>query len=193
MIQYAKFINENTIEFPPKNKGNIINYNLNEVELKKDGYKQFIPAEKEVGKAYVITYTQTKTKITEIATEIIPDPAVLLQQAKDAKIQENDTKRDEALNQGVEYKEILFDSDTDQKVNLLAIVSTMNDEDIVTWYGMNNEALSCCKMDLVNIGGLIAQLHTFCWTKNAQIKEAINACQTIEEVENIIIDYKENE
>ena len=117
------------------------------------------------------------------------DAAELLQQAKDNKIAENDTARDEALNQGVVYKDVLFDSDTDQKINLLAIVSTMDDTDTIVWFGMDNQPLECNKQDLINIGGLITRLHTFCWDKNALIKAEINNAQTIEEVEAIVIDY----
>lgn len=121
-----------------------------------------------------------------------PDyPEIELNKTKQAKIFENDKARDEALNQGVVYEGILFDSDTDQKVNLLAIVSTMGDTDKIVWFGKDNQPLECNKEDLINIGGLITQLHSFCWTKNAEIKEAINRATTIEEVENIEIDYTE--
>lgn len=110
-------------------------------------------------------------------------------QARELKIEENDTKRDTALLQGVEYKDVLFDSDTDQKVNLLAIVATMSDEDTIIWYGMDNKPLECNKQDLINIGGLITQLHSFCWNKNALIKAEINNASTVEEVEAVEIDY----
>ena len=111
-------------------------------------------------------------------------------QAKEAKIIENDTARDEALNQGVIYKNVLFDSDTDQKVNLLAMVSAMDDEQTIVWYGKDNQPLECDKQDLINIGGLITTLHSFCWNKNAEIKDEINNAQTIEDVENIEINYE---
>lgn len=117
------------------------------------------------------------------------DAAELLQQAKDKKVAENDIRRDEALNAGVTYRDILFDSDTDQKVNLLAIISTMSDEDEITWFGKDNQPLLCNKQDLINIGGLITVLHNHCWTLNASIKGAISEAQTIEEVEAIEIDY----
>ena len=71
-------------------------------------------------------------------------------QAKEAKIIENDTARDEALNQGVEYKGVLFDSDTDQKVNLLAMVSVMDDEQTIIWYGKDNQPLECNQDRRVN-------------------------------------------
>ena len=112
-----------------------------------------------------------------------------LQKAKEQKIVENDIARDIALNQGVVYKDVLFDSDTDQKVNLLAIVSTMSDDDTIVWYGKDNQPLLCNKQDLINIGGLITQLHSFCWNKNALIKAEINQAETVEEVEAIVIDY----
>lgn len=189
MTKYVKFISETQIEFPPKNKGNIINYDLDVEKLIEDGYKEFIPAEKEIGKAYNITYTETETQVFEVATEIIPDPEEVLKQAKQAKINENDNKRDIALNQGVTYQNILFDSDTDQKVNLLAMVSSMDASQTIEWYGMNNNVLICTKQDLFNIGMLITQLHTFCWTTNATIKNAINEAETVEQVNSIIIDY----
>lgn len=115
--------------------------------------------------------------------------SIKLQEAKEIKIQENDSIRDNALISGVTYNNILFDSDTDQKINLLATVSMMNDTDTIEWFGMNNDSLICTKQDLINIGGLITELHSFVWNKNAQIKELINNAQTIEEVEVIEIDY----
>lgn len=126
---------------------------------------------------------------------LLPEPAPLTPEeainlAKEFKIQENDNARDIALNQGVIYQGILFDSDTDQKANLLGAVLQMSDEDTIEWYGMNNNVLVCTKQDLLNIGGLITQLHTFCWTKNAEIKNEISEAATIEEVENIEIDYE---
>ena len=72
----------------------------------------------------------------------------------------------------------MFDSDTDQKVNLLATVTAMADEDTIVWFGMDNKPLKCTKLDLINIGGLITALHSFCWNKNAEIKEQINEAQT---------------
>ena len=90
---------------------------------------------------------------------------------------------------GVEYQGILFDSDVDQKVNLLATVSMLPEGGTITWFGMNNEALECTKEDLINIGSLIIQLHSFCWTKNAELKNAIQEAESKEELDEIVIDY----
>lgn len=117
-----------------------------------------------------------------------------VEQAKEAKIQENDSARDEALLQGVMYKDVLFDSDTDQKVNLSAQIGFMDDEETVNWYGMDSISyVTCTKEDLLNIGGLIKALTSFVWTHNSEIKAEINEAETIEEVEAIVIDYTQEE
>ena len=168
--------------------GDVTQY-LDENKLNNDGYKEYIPATYEQGKAYKWTYEVTDTQIIEHVEEIIPDPVDLLRIAKENKIVENDTLRDTALLSGVTYQNVLFDSDTDQKVNLLATVNMMSDTDTITWYGMDNQGLLCTKADLMAIGGLITELHSFCWNMNAYIKEQISGAETIEEVDEIEISY----
>ena len=129
-------------------------------------------------------------------SELILNPEwdnIQLNKAKDEKIKLNDELRDRALLQGVEYQNVLFDSDTDQKVNLLATVGMMSDSDTITWYGMDNKGLLCTKADLIAIGGLITELHSFCWGNNAYIKEQIANAQTMEELEAIEINYNREE
>jgi len=125
-------------------------------------------------------------------SEVIYNPDydnILLEQKKAEKIELNDTLRDTALLSGVTYQNVLFDSDTDQKVNLLATVNMMSDEDTITWYGMDNQGLLCTKADLMAIGGLITELHSYCWNMNAYIKDQIQNAQTIAEVDEIEISY----
>lgn len=63
---YAKFINESTIELPPKNKGSVVNYNNNERLLIADGYKPLIKDENIIsGRLYSKSYTQDETNIYE--------------------------------------------------------------------------------------------------------------------------------
>lgn len=183
--KYVKFISELMIEYPPINKGKILNYDLDIEQLIRDGYKELVEAQKDPTKEYNITYIEEEDKVIEVATEIVPT----LDDLKANKIHENDTKRDEALYRGVEYQGILFDSDVDQKVNLLATVSMLPEGGTITWFGMNNEALECTKEDLINIGSLIIQLHSFCWTKNAELKNAIQEAESKEELDEIVIDY----
>jgi hypothetical protein len=113
-----------------------------------------------------------------------------LAKAKEAKMQENATKRDEHLLAGVVYKDVLFDSDTDQKINLQFYVPNMSDTDTVIWFGKDNQPLKCTKEDLMAIGGLISSLTAQVWSvKNPAYVEAINNATTIEELNAINIDY----
>ncbi len=118
--------------------------------------------------------------------------SVRCEKQKLKKIQDNDILRDEALIKGVTYKNILFDSDTDQKINLLAAVQQLRNSEVQTviWYGKDNQPLECTTDDLINIGSLITALHSFVWNKNAEIKKAIKEAKTIEELENIEVKYE---
>lgn len=116
----------------------------------------------------------------------------ILDEAKKNKLNENIKKRDERLNAGIIYKNILFDSDTDQKINLLAMSGFMDDNDTIIWLGKDNDPLNCTKEDLLNMGNIIVQLTSAIWGNdglNQYYINAINDCETIEEVNNIIIDY----
>lgn len=65
MTQYAKLI-ENIIEFPPKNKGAILNYDLDVEQMIADGYKEFVPAEiPTTNRRFHIDYVETEDKIIE--------------------------------------------------------------------------------------------------------------------------------
>ncbi len=116
----------------------------------------------------------------------------ILNEAKTNKLNENIKKRDERLNAGIIYKNILFDSDTDQKVNLMAMASFMDDNDTIIWLGKDNDPLNCTKEDLLNMGNIIALLTSSIWGDdglNQQYINAINNCTTVEEVNNIVINY----
>lgn len=192
--KYVKLI-DGLPQEPPINKDNIINYNLDIEQLIIDGYKILIPAiippETEI-RLYHLEYIENEDNITEtVVFDETQEEAEerLLKTAKESKTFANEQFRDEALIRGVIYNNVLFDSDTDQKINLMYTSSQMDETDTILWFGMDNVPLECTKEDLINIGGLIAQLHTYCWTLNASIKEQINNATTVEEVENIVIDY----
>ena len=131
-------------------------------------------------------------EIKETETELQAlglDKEEQLQQYKQNKISENDRLRDEKLLEGVTYNNVLFDSDTDQKTNLLATYQMLSDEDTITWYGKDNKALLCTKRDLLAIGKLIVLLHSYCWNMNASIKEQIENAGTLEELLKIEVVY----
>lgn len=114
-----------------------------------------------------------------------------LEKAKEEKLKENETIREHFLVSGVEYKDILWDSDIEQKLNISIQLSSMGDEDVVTWVAMDGiTSLECTKADLLAIGELLTKMTAYVWQyKNPMLKTAINNAETIEELNAIEIVY----
>ena len=123
------------------------------------------------------------------------DNAEKLEKARNEKYQENETIRDAFLVSGVTYKDILWDSDLEQKLNIFVQLSQMGEEDTVVWVAMDGiTALECTKADLLAIGQLLTTMTAYVWEyKNPGIKQAIADAETIEELNEIEIVYDMNE
>ena len=135
-------------------------------------------------------YKIINNKLTDISQtpEYIAEQ---LKKAKEIKIQENAQKRDEHLLAGVIYKDVLFDSDTDSKANLLFAASGMDDTQTVIWLGKDNQPLECNKQDIYNIGATIGAMTVDVWSvKNPYYLQAIENAKTLEELQAIVIDYE---
>ncbi|GEM_PF-5153480 len=139
----------------------------------------------------------TEILVDGIITDISQTPEYLaeeLAKAKEAKLQENATKRDEFLIAGVVYKNVLFDSDTDSKANLLFAATGMDETQTVIWLGKDNQPLECTKQDIFNIGSAIGAMTVNVWAvKNPYYLQAIAEAKTIEELNLIVIDYNSEE
>ena len=70
--KFAKLVDGN-IEFPPQNKGNIFNYDLNEELLIADGYKLYVEDTSIPGKRYHISFEETEDQIRKVLTEFTPE------------------------------------------------------------------------------------------------------------------------
>ena len=90
-MKYCKFIDTTHIEFPPVNKGSVINYDICEELLLQDGYKPFQEAEKPTGNDYTITYQDTPTAVIEIVT--LPTPEEIAEREKQRILGLSCTKR----------------------------------------------------------------------------------------------------
>lgn len=74
MNKYAKLINENEIEYAPKNKANIINYNQNIEAMIKDGFMKIIKANVPLNdNEYNAKYRIEDNQIIESFEEITPN------------------------------------------------------------------------------------------------------------------------
>ena len=118
-----------------------------------------------------------------------------LAKAKEDKLKENETIRDAFLVSGVIYKDILWDSDIEQKLNISVQLNNMGDEDTVIWVAMDGvTSLECSKEDLLNIGSLLTTMTAYVWQyKNPEIKTAINNANSLEELDAIEIIYSLDE
>ena len=200
MTQYVKYINETTIEYPPKNKGNIINYNLDVEAMIADGYKEFVPAQKEEGKAYTITYTQNETQVIEIANEIIPDPEEELRQAKERKYNEAVSKANDYIQSGnalYEFETGKHIEATDGNIGkftayaLAFVTGQLQPTDAVAWNTKEDETVELTQEQVQAILIGLGQVQAVVWTvKYPAYITAINEATTVEEVEAIIINYE---
>lgn len=200
MKKYAKLINETAIEFAPKNKGSIINYNLNIEAMMVDGYKPFIPAEKEIGKAYNITYKETADAIEEIAEEIPqPTPEELLEQAKKEKSKEASLKAFEYIQSG----KALFEFELDKHIEatdgniakmtayaLAYIAGQLAPDDTVVWNTDESETVELTQADVSQILNGLGAIQADIWTiRYPEYLSQIALAETIDEVNAIIIEY----
>lgn len=68
-MQYAKLI-DGKIEFAPKNKGRISNYNLSPELMTKDGYKPLVVIEQPTDDKPLVRYRETDKQIEQYAEEL---------------------------------------------------------------------------------------------------------------------------
>lgn len=138
-------------------------------------------------------YLQSEFEIIQATEEY---KAEQLEKAKALKFAENVEKRNERLNAGVLYKGVMFDSDTDSKVNIMGAVATLPDEAVVGWNSMDNQTVELTKVELNELGGLLVALTSLIWGENGlnvQFINAINAAQSLEDLQAIEIEYNKEQ
>lgn len=198
--KYVKLI-EGNLEFAPKNKGSILNYDTNINLMLQDGYKPFYSIERpETNRMYHIEYEELKTRVKEVLvydeTQEEADSREL-RQAKESKRNENNTKADMTrYNQEflvtIQDKECVFDtSDKTQKDLLTAFAICSTGESYDGWITNNNIKLDLTMEDLMIIYPEFKQRSNV-YDKWSYFETQIENATTKEEVDNIIIDYGVN-
>ncbi len=141
-------------------------------------------------------YTPTNDKYIYFDGAIILNPNYEAQKlilAKEAKQQENLVKANEAITNGyVVYKNCKFETSTDNQSNMTATANLMQAQGIerTPWLSKDNVSLELTLEDFLNIGALILEFKTNVWTNDyTNFESQIEAAQTIEEVEDISIEY----
>ena len=86
MTKYAKLISETQIQFPPKNKDGICNYDLDVELLIEDGYKEYIEA--------IIPTTNRHFHIEYVETDVITQTIVYDETQEEADARDAKARRD---------------------------------------------------------------------------------------------------
>ena len=148
----------------------------------------------EVTKEIYDDFVENPDKYLNQNGEIVLNPnyeAQQLIQAKQNKQQENLNKANEAVLKGyVRYKGCQFETNTDNQSNMTATANLMQAQGIeaTQWLSKDNIPIELTLSDFLNIGGLILNYKTNLWTNvYAGFEAQIEAVQTIEDVENIVI------
>ena len=203
MTIYVKYISNTEIEYPPKNKGSIINYNLNIEAMIADGYKEFVEIERPMtNRFYHIEYVNNIDDVSEIIvydeTQEEADERTLLT-AKQEKYMENNTKAKEArYNQEftitIQEQECLFDTTEETQRDLLTATNycMATGEAYEGWITNNGVELNLTLEDIVLISTTFKELSNVypIWK---EYKDMINEATTVEEVDAITIDYSKEE
>ena len=118
---------------------------------------------------------------------------ILLLETKQTKQQENLNKANEAVLKGyVTCKGCQFETNMDNQSNMSATANLMQAQGIeaTQWLSKDNIPIELTLNDFLNIGGLILNYKTNLQTNvYAGFEAQIEAAQTIEDVENIVINY----
>ena len=168
-----------------------MNYDKNFAQLEADGYKRLEKINTPIPADSYIEYQELFDTVKEILVE--PSEEQRLNAAKSVRLQENERKRDEFLNAPVFYKDLDWDADLDQKINLAYKIDSMKEDETCVWVSADGmHSLNCTKEDLLNIFQLLVRKTTYVWQiKNPYIKNAILDAKTIEELNAIDINYQD--
>lgn len=189
MVQYVKFISKSRIEYPPVNKAGIMNYNKDTKRLEADGYKILEEVPKPIPADSHIEYQDMFDSVREVLIE--PTEEQRFESLRSAKLAKYESNRDAFLAEPVFYKDLDWDSDLDQKINLGYKIGIMQEDEICTWVSADGiTSMDCTKDDLKSILQLIVDKVTYVWQlKNPAIKREIMNAKTIEELEAVDIEY----
>lgn len=191
MARYVKLIDGRQLETLTTSKA--LNY-LDTEGLNNAGYKEFVPASYEPGKPYRFSYEETATQIIEHVEEIIPDPVDVLKAAKESKRRENDEKAEIARESQVftveiDGKECTFQTTRRTQQDLATAKEFIQvTEQPYQWFSDNNQEVYLTLEDVISISITFMQKANIypIWS---EYESAIDAAETLEEVQAIIIDY----
>lgn len=200
---YAK-LTENIIEYPQKNKGSILNYDLDIEQLIQDGYKEFHEVERPItNRQYHIEYAENQTQISEILvydeTQEEADEREL-NQVKEIKFNENTDLANQHLGHEIKIPVtdeqiecvFIYNDKTERNLNSASIMIIAGVIEKKQWTDEQGITVQLSAEDIANIGTRFNIHADKIWELWGEYKEQIEACTTIEEVNAINLNYEIN-
>lgn len=192
--QYAKFISETEVEFPPVNKGSISNYNIAEDLLIADGYKEYVAygPYPEDG-LYTISYEERENIIVEVVTT--PTEEERLCRAKEIKKKEIDEKCEYARENKHFFIELHgekceFDTNHTTQADLqAAALVTSRGGTYPNWVTDNWVVLELTAEDIQSIFEKFFSYVSPLYSKQLEYTKQLREATTVAEVEAIEVDY----
>ena len=202
--KYAKIIDETHVEFPPYNKGNIINYYLNEELLLHDGYLPFHEVERpQTNRRYVITYQKQDNVINEILTYLETQEEAdkrELENARQLKLAENDQLANIHLVHEIKIPVtpdkieciFIYNDKTERNLNSATLMLMSGMIQTKKWTDEQGITVYITLDDISTIGQMFTLYADKLWELWGLYKGQIEACTTIAEIEAIELDYNIN-
>ena len=202
MTKYAKYISETQVQFPPKTKGDIINYDVNYELLIQDGYKEFIEVPRpDTNRMYHIEYAQGESTITEVIayeeTQKEADARELVNAKRDKQNEALYKANDFEQNGLVEHKNCVFEMSLSNRQNLKdteeALIAL--GQETTYWNDKNDELVELTIEDIsyIRLNLILASIRKLWLESYPGYLEAIQNATTKEEVEAIEINYTNEE
>lgn len=119
----------------------------------------------------------------------LEDPAFF--EAKQAKLRDNKTAYGLKIKSGVNYLGNLFDCDDTATIRITGKTLKLQSNEDVLWFDYDCRPVALSHDEFLGLGNLVEQHITHIETYNCTVVAQINAAQTIDEIESIIIDYSE--
>lgn len=200
---YVKFISNLEIQEAPQNYKGIINYNLDIERLIQDGYKVLIPVviPEHINRLFHIEYVENIDNIEEIIvyeeTQEEADEREL-ESAKENKKQEALNKAyDFEQNGSVEYKNCVFEMSLSNRQNLKDTEEALTElgEQSTYWNDKNDEIIELTVEDIkyIRLNLILARVQILWINQYPYYKNLIDEATTVDEVEDIEIDYNSND
>lgn len=191
---FGKLIDKYTIEYAPKNKDGIFNYNCNKKLLLKDGYREVVYMQNPINNVR-FEYKISDGKIIQYQSQsdIAAYNIALLNETKNLKIEEINTAKEKAFKEGIIFNGAHFDCDDraqDRTGNRLLLLQAMPVETL-EWLDYNYKPQSFTAQEFQKLCAAIFERIQFIEFKTGQFLSAVETASDIDVLKALVVDFSQ--